>query len=96
MSIYPTNLKKYGWIWGTIEWVELKARYASGGAGAPTKLIAINAVDNTEQWNINIDTLAADPHPLKRSDPHYLDLSLEKRDTCADNLAYEVNMDWFG
>ncbi|KAH0491930.1 hypothetical protein TgHK011_003331 [Trichoderma gracile] len=100
MSMQPTRLTKYQYIWANVEWPTLKARYASGGAGAPTRLIAVDARSKA-QYEVDINTLQAHDTPLERDDPDYLDFDtfehdLQKRDTCTQNLAYEVNMDWFG
>ncbi|KAK0757406.1 hypothetical protein N5P37_010129 [Trichoderma harzianum] len=98
MSLKPRQLSKYQYIWAA-EFSELKARYSGASAGRPTQLVAVNAIDNTEQWNISWDDLSADSTPLSKGDPGHIDfvrLSLERRANCQANLDYEVNMDWFG
>lgn len=98
MSLKPKQLAKYQYIWAA-EFSELEARYSSASAGRPTQLVAVNAIDPTEQWNISWQDLSADPTPLGKGDPGHIDfvrLSLERRDSCQANLNYEVNMDWFG
>ncbi|KAL7934418.1 hypothetical protein V8C35DRAFT_327294 [Trichoderma chlorosporum] len=98
MTIRPQSLSKYMFIWKIAEYPTLLARFTSGTGGSPTKLIAVNAVNPTEQWNINWNTLAADSTPLKKGDPGYQDFVKPhlKRDNCLANLDYEVDQDWFG
>lgn len=91
-------MSKYGFIWGTVEYVELHARYTAGRAGAPTKLISIDAADPTKQYYLNWENQEVTGQLTKR-DPDYLELdeSLERRDTCNTNVEYEpVDEDWFG
>ncbi|KAK7923666.1 hypothetical protein PG985_007737 [Apiospora marii] len=98
MTMRPKNLKKYGFIWGTVEWPTLLARYRSGGIYAPQKLISIDAANPRDQYYLDFETQEVISTVSKR-DPNYLDMDglLGKRATCDANLNYEPpDEDWFG
>lgn len=98
MSLEPKQLTLYGFIWGGHEQPTLASRYSQGGAGAPTRLISIDASDYRLQYEIDIVTQAY-IGTVKRDDPDYLDpdsFDLHTRDTCTENLEYQGNDDWFG
>jgi hypothetical protein len=97
MTLDPTNLAKYGYIWGTKELPALRANLNSPYAYAPTNLIAIDAVTPTMQYSIDWVTLSATKQ-LTKEDPLYYDpAQLGRRDTCDSNVAYQLDgQDWFG
>ncbi|KAI0449629.1 hypothetical protein F5B21DRAFT_509007 [Xylaria acuta] len=97
MSLAPTNLVKYGYIWGTKELPALRAKINSPGPNGVTNLIAIDAVDMTLQYMVDWNTLRA-TRQIAKEDPLYYDPDqLRGRDTCDQNTAYELDgQDWFG
>ncbi len=91
---------KYQFIWGKVEYPALYARHTAGLRGAPTHLIAINAADPSEQFELDFATQRP-ISTLKRTDPDFLHIDEEsllgKRDTCTSTVDYEPpGMDWFG
>ncbi|TGJ84221.1 hypothetical protein E0Z10_g4510 [Xylaria hypoxylon] len=97
MTLAPTNLVKYGYIWGTKELPALRAKINSPGPNGVTNLIAIDAVDMTLQYMVDWNTLRA-TRQIAKEDPLYYDpAQLRGRDTCDQNTAYELDgQDWFG
>lgn len=98
MSMRPKQMSKYGFIWGTVEYVELLSRHTAGRAGYPTDLISIDAANPSNQYYLDWATQEVTSQLAKR-DPNYLefDESLEKRETCSSNVDYEpADEDWFG
>ncbi|KAJ3577800.1 hypothetical protein NPX13_g2764 [Xylaria arbuscula] len=97
MSLFPKDLAKYGFIWGTKELPALRAKINSPGPNGVTNLISIDAVDPTLQYMVDWNTLMA-TQLLAKEDPLYYDpAQLSSRDTCDENAAYQLDgQDWFG
>lgn len=99
MSMRPKNLKKYKFIWGTIEYPRLFARWAAGLQGSPIRLISIDAADTTKQYYLNWRSQEPEGQ-VARNSAFFLDFDenkLAERDTCSPNLDYEIpEEDWFG
>ncbi|GAW17401.1 hypothetical protein ANO14919_068580 [Xylariales sp. No.14919] len=97
MTLDPTGLAKYGYIWGTKELPALRAKINSPGPNGVTNLIAIDAIDMTLQYMVDWNTLVA-TRQIAKEDPLYYDpAQLRGRDTCDQSTAYELNgQDWFG
>lgn len=98
-SMEPTNLAKYGFIWANDEYPTLKARWLTGGAGAPTELIAVDLANPLTQYLLDFNDLSVkfQVAPTKRSETSEEDGELYKRDNCDVNVAYEPSTeDWFG
>jgi hypothetical protein len=99
MSMRPRRLSKYGFIWGTVEYERLFARWSAGLANAPSLLISVDAADPSKQYYL--DWVTQEPEgQVPRNSANFLrfdDEGLEKRDTCTPNLDYErADEDWFG
>lgn len=100
LSLDPTHLTKYtGTIWQRTELIELSGR-AGTGQLAPNRLIAINALDTTKQYELDWEGNAIKSN-LKRDDPDYWDfknMTMVKRSACDANVAYQTaqGSDWFG
>ncbi|KAI0141567.1 hypothetical protein GGR57DRAFT_487138 [Xylariaceae sp. FL1272] len=97
MTFQPRNLGKYGKIWGMIELVRLRDNIKKPGSVMPTNLISINAINPTEQFNLDFQTLDV-IKTVTKDDPMYFDPArFERRDTCGQNVNYEPpEEDWFG
>ncbi|KAI1119843.1 hypothetical protein F5Y10DRAFT_259522 [Nemania abortiva] len=96
-SLDPTNLAKYGYIWGTKELPALRANLNSPYAYAPTNLIAIDATKPTLQYNIDWNTLKEISQLSEEDELYYDPAKLSRRDTCDSNVAYQTDgQDWFG
>jgi hypothetical protein len=116
MSVAPYNMDKYisasapPNIWALDEWPNLRDRYKAGGVGAPTSLVAVDAVNPSTQVLLDWYTLkpangAAPPKEARLNDTEG-DGTVEElvasgafgeRDTCSQNVNYEgPGEDWFG
>lgn len=99
MTMRPKRMSKYQFIWGTVEYPQLLARYSAGRGGAPTKLISVDAANPRNQYYLDWATQAVTGQVTRR-DPNFLDVdesTLRGRDTCNTNVDYELpDQDWFG
>ncbi|KAI2463542.1 hypothetical protein F4781DRAFT_416265 [Annulohypoxylon bovei var. microspora] len=99
MSMRPEEMPKYKFIWGTVEYPTLLARFTGALGGAPTKLISIDAANPNKQYVLDWHTQQS-MKSLTRTDPDFLEVNesaLHGRDTCTSNVDYEPpDEDWFG
>ncbi|KAI1332933.1 hypothetical protein F5Y16DRAFT_357024 [Xylariaceae sp. FL0255] len=101
LSIDPTNIAKYGFIFATEDLSGLRARLNSSpdGNDKPSYLIAIDAAAPSNQYYLNWDTLQVIA-PLNVKDALYYDPDLMGHNYLCGGWAtirYEpADQDWFG